>query len=128
MSVLLVQRGSAERLKSSQMPLGKAIKQEEVLPTGVISNISLQNREENQRRRQLHETTVGRAGVSKEMVVNVTPPPYLSHNNLAGKLNKEESGMPIACVPEKIMEGGGVCPAFWVTQPTDPLFSPYYDG
>ena len=126
MSVLLVHRGTAERLKSSQMPVAKAIRQAEVLPTGVISDISRQNREEKQRRRQLHEATVARPGVSGEMVVKVTPPPYLSHNNLAGKLNKE-SGMPIPSAPEKVMEGGGVCPAFWATQPTDPLFSPYSD-
>ena len=102
------------------MPVAKAIRQAEVLPTGVISDISRQNREKTQHRR--HEATVARAGVFKEMVVKVTPPPYLSHNNLAGKLNKEQSGMPIAVLP-KLMEGGGVCPAFWASQPTDPLFS-----
>ena len=127
MSVLLVHRSMAERLKCSQMPVAKAIRQAEVLPTGVISDVSCQNREEKQRRRQLHEATVARAGVSKETVVKVTPPPYLSHNNLAGKLNKEKSGMPIASAPEKVVEGGGVCPAFWATQPTDPLFGPYSD-
>ena len=109
------------------MPVAKAIREAEVLPTGVISDISRQNREKKQHHRQLHESTVARAGVFKEMVVKVTPPPYLSHNNLAGKLNKEESGMPIASAPEEVMEGGGVCPAFWATQPTDPLFSPYSD-
>ena len=126
MSVLFVHRGTAEGLKSSQMPVAKAIRQAEVLPTGVISDISRQNREEKQRRRQLHEATVALAGVSKKMVVKVTPPSYLSLNDLAGNINKE-SGMPIPSAPEKVMEGGGVCPAFRATQPTDPLFSPYSD-
>ena len=80
--VLLVHRGTAERLKSSQMPLAKAVRQAEVLPTGVISDISRHNREEKQRHRQLCEATIARAWASKEMVVKVTPQPYLSYNNL----------------------------------------------
>ena len=82
MSVLLVHRGTTERLKSSQMPLAKAVRQAEVLPTVVISDISRQNREEKQRRRQLCEATIARAWASKEMVEKVTPQPYLSYNNL----------------------------------------------
>ena len=72
-AVLLVQRGTAERLKSSQMPVARAVRQAEVLPTGVITYISQQNRQKKQRRKELQEATVSRAKTSKEVVVKVTP-------------------------------------------------------
>ena len=86
-----------------------------------------QNRQEKQRRKELQEATVSRARTSKEVVVKVTPPPYLPHNSLASKLDKEKGGMPVASAPKQVMEGAEACPTYWGSQPTDPLFPPYSD-